>query len=359
MIYLVLFLLLIALMNVYFWLGRKYGIVAHVNERSSHKKPVITGAGIIFVVSYLFYLLYAVVVGIEVNWLISISALMIALVSFFDDIKEIWFFFRLCFQMVAVLLLMWQLKLDFSISFLGLKMLDWIAFSFLLILFVGAVNLYNFIDGINGLIGGLSLVFFISVIFLDVYVVDFIKNIEKIYFLIVPTLVFLIYNFRKNPVCFCGDVGSIFLGMIVVYLLSLLIIRTDNFTYILLFSIIIIEAGYTVIQRLLMGQNIFKPHRIHLFQLLCNQYGHSHLKVTSIYVFIQTILALFVVLANYYEMSLSWQYSIGGTVFFMLSLLYVLYKRELQGGHLLEDGKPIRKLRKMVYKKESNKKHIK
>ena len=354
MVYIVLFLLLLALMNVYFSLGRKYGIVAHVNERSSHKKPVITGAGIIFVVSYLFYLVYASWKGIHVNWFISIAALLIAIVSFFDDIKEIWFLFRLCFQIVAVFLLMWQLKIDFSISFLGLKMLDWIAFSFLLILFVAAVNLYNFIDGINGLIAGLSLVFFFSVIFIDYYVIDFIENREKIYFLIVPTIIFSLYNFRKKPVCFCGDVGSIFLGIIVVYFLASLIIKTNNFTYVLLFSLIIIEAGYTVIQRLLMGQNIFKPHRIHLFQLLCNQYGHSHLKVTLFYVLIQTVVSLFVVLANYYDLSITWQYSVGAVVFFMLSLSYVLYKRKLQGGHLLEGGEPIRKLRKIVYKKESN-----
>ena len=107
-----------------------------------------------------------------------------------------------------------------------------------------------------------------------------------------------------------------------------------------------------------MGQNIFKPHRIHLFQLLCNQYGHSHLKVTLFYVLIQTVLSLFVVLANYYDLSITWQYSVGAVVFFMLSLSYVLYKRKLQGGHLLEGGEPIRQLRKMVYKKESNK-HIK
>ena len=68
MVYIVLFLLLLALMNVYFSLGRKYGIVAHVNERSSHKKPVITGAGIIFVVSYLFYLVYnAIVTGKQIG----------------------------------------------------------------------------------------------------------------------------------------------------------------------------------------------------------------------------------------------------------------------------------------------------
>ena len=351
MIYILAFILLLALMNLYFFVGRKQGIVAHVNERSSHTKPIITGAGIIFVFSYLIYFMYAIWHGLSVPWVVSIAALIIAVVSFMDDIKEIWFFFRLCFQLIAIVMLMWQLKIDFGISFTGLYMVDWIAISFLLILFVGAINLYNFIDGINGLIAGLSLSFFVFIILIDTYVVDFVDNIELVYFLLLPTIIFLYYNFRKSPVCFCGDVGSIFLGMMVVYLLSSLIIMTENFTYILLFSVVIIEAGYTVIQRLLMGENIFRPHRIHMFQLLCNQYKKSHLQVSIVYIAIQSFLGLFVFLMNLFDAPIVWQYSIGATIFALLSLIYILYKRKLQGGHLLENGKPIRKIRKMMYKK--------
>lgn len=352
MIYIIVFLLLFVSINIYFKIAGKKGIVAHVNARSSHQKPVITGGGIIFVVSYIMYIIYALYTGINAHWILSFAALILALVSFMDDIKEIWFFFRLCFQLVGVVLLMWQLKIDFNISIYGLKLLDWIAFSFILILFVASINLYNFIDGINGLIGGLSLSFFVSIIFIDKYVVDFIVNIEKVYFLILPTIVFLFYNFRKKPICFCGDVGSIFLGVIVVYFLSTLVIKTENFTYVLLFSVVIIESGYTVVQRLLMGQNIFKPHRIHLFQLLCNQYQKPHLSVAIIYITIQILLGIMVFLLNYYEVLLSIQYTIAAIVFVTLSMFYVLYKRKLQGGHLLEDAKPIRKFKKMIYKKK-------
>ena len=92
----------------------------------------------------------------------KILVLLLAIISFVDDIKEIWFFIRLCIHFLAVFLLMWQLKNDFQIHILSLRLVDWFAVVFLAILFVGGINLYNFMDGVNGMIGGLSLAFFIS-----------------------------------------------------------------------------------------------------------------------------------------------------------------------------------------------------
>ena len=351
MIYFLVFLILLLCFNMYCFFARKYGIVAHVNERSSHQKPVVTGAGIVFCIGYILYIGYLFWHKKSIPLHLSVAAILLAIVSFVDDIKEIWFFIRLCIHFLAVFLLMWQLKADFQIHIFSLRLVDWFAVVFLAILFVGGINLYNFMDGVNGMIGGLSLAFFISTFFINTFVVKFIDS-NFLIFLSIPCLIFMFFNFRNSPACFCGDVGSIFLGFMVMYVLCSLIIKTENFVYILLFSVVIIEAGYTVLQRLLIGQNIFKPHRIHLFQLLCNQGEKSHLCVSSFYFGIQIFLGIFVSAINYFAMPLFLQYVLSFIIFLGLSIWYILYKRKMMGGHLLEEGKPIREFKKLVIGKE-------
>jgi UDP-N-acetylmuramyl pentapeptide phosphotransferase/UDP-N-acetylglucosamine-1-phosphate transferase len=193
-------------------------------------------------------------------------------------------------------------------------------------------------DGLNGMMAGITISSLIMFALIDYYVVDFIDSSLLIYTAI-PTVVFAFLNARKQAKCFAGDVGSIVLGFVMVYILFSLLMETANIVYAFIFVSVYLEAGMTVLQRLIAGQNIFKPHRIHLFQLLCNEYKHSHLLVSSLYALNQMVFGAIIVTLNYYKVGDLTQNIIVITLFVVEVVLYFVYKRKLMGGHLLESLK--------------------
>lgn len=203
---------------------------------------------------------------------------------------------------------------------------------------VGFVNLYNFMDGLNGMMAGLTISALSIFALIDFYVVDFVDDSLLIYTAI-PTLVFAFLNARKQAICFAGDVGAIVLGFVMVYMLLSLLMQTANIVYVFIFASVYLEAAMTVIQRLLAGQNIFKPHRIHLFQLLCNEHKHHHVKISAYYALNQMVFGAIIVTLNYYEINDLIQNLTVIGLFSVETILYFIYKRKLMGGHLLESLK--------------------
>ena len=203
---------------------------------------------------------------------------------------------------------------------------------------VGFVNLYNFMDGLNGMMAGLTISALSIFALIDFYVVDFVDDSLLIYTAI-PTLVFAFLNARKQAICFAGDVGAIVLGFVMVYMLLSLLMQTANIVYAFIFASVYLEAAMTVIQRLLAGQNIFKPHRIHLFQLLCNEHKHHHVKISAYYALNQMVFGAIIVTLNYYEINDLIQNLTVIGLFSVETILYFIYKRKLMGGHLLESLK--------------------
>jgi UDP-N-acetylmuramyl pentapeptide phosphotransferase/UDP-N-acetylglucosamine-1-phosphate transferase len=96
-------------------------------------------------------------------------------------------------------------------------------------------------------------------------------------------LVFLFFNFRKKARCFAGDVGSVAMAFILIFLLLQLVYTTENLLWVLLFYIYGIDSVVTIMYRLKRGENIFKPHRTHLYQYLCNEMKWQHRTVSVIY----------------------------------------------------------------------------
>jgi UDP-N-acetylmuramyl pentapeptide phosphotransferase/UDP-N-acetylglucosamine-1-phosphate transferase len=155
----------------------------------------------------------------------------------------------------------------------------------------------------------------------------------------IPTIIFAFFNARRQALCFAGDVGAIVLGFVMVYMLLSLLMQTANIVYIFIFASVYLEAAMTVIQRLLAGQNIFKPHRIHLFQLLCNERKHHHVKISGLYALNQLVFGAIIVTLNYYQVNDLIQNLIVIGLFAVETVLYFVYKRKLMGGHLLESLK--------------------
>ena len=325
--------------KLYFPFAEKRGMLAGVNHRSSHTKPVVTGVGFIFYISYIFYTISFVFSTWDAPWALFLGISILAVVSFIDDLKDLWFFIRLVVQLLAVVLMLYQIYLDFSVDVLALNASVLILLVIVGIVYsIGFVNLYNFMDGLNGMMVGITISALSVFALIDYYVVDFVDDNLLIYTAI-PTLIFAFFNARKQAKCFAGDVGAIVLGFVMVYMLLSLLMETSNIVYAFIFASVYLEAGMTVLQRLIAGQNIFKPHRIHLFQLLSNEYKHSHLMVSSLYALNQMVFGAIIVVLNYYKVGDLTQIVVVISLFTVETIVYFVYKRKLMGGHLLESLK--------------------
>lgn len=210
---------------------------------------------------------------------------MLSIIGLIDDIKSIPSIGRLISHVLMMSLL---IKNTGGITSFSLPLVDYLPSFFLgslsLIWAIGFMNCFNFMDGINGLTGCVSLV---SIFFLatlcwihEVYI------LMPIYILLSGSILgFLYFNFSKGRI-FLGDVGSIFLGALFASL-AMLLTRPEFggisfWTFPVLFFIYLFDTSITLIRRLYRKKNIFQAHREHLYQLLV-QLGWSHKKVTGLY----------------------------------------------------------------------------
>ena len=254
MIYVFLLLLLFVIEILYFKIADKYNITDNPNERSSHTKVTLRGGGVIFYIGVLIFFLMS---NLQYP-LFFVGLTLITVISFADDIKPQSASLRLIIQFSALILMFFQLHLgDFP----------WYYSIIALILFGGILNAYNFMDGINGITGIYSIVVMGSFWYINNYSIYFVDN-RLIYLVLLSLVVFNFFNFRKNAICFAGDVGSISMAFIVVFLLGSLIVESQDFSYIVLLVVYGVEVVLTIIHRIILKENIIKPHRKHLFQIL-------------------------------------------------------------------------------------------
>lgn len=289
MFYLQYGIILFVLMLVYVSLAKRFNIIDKPNERSSHKRLVVRGAGIVFPLSLIVFKVTFSQYYPNFHFVFA-GAMLISLISFIDDIKPLPVSIRLPIHIISVCFLLYGFDI-FSVW-------NWWSWMFLIFIMLGIINAYNFMDGINGITALYSLVAFSSFWF----VIKYTENIDVTAFVnygIVSCLVFLFFNFRKNAVCFLGDVGSIGLGFWVVAALAYVIFWSYQFEYILFLSVYLIDTGFTFIQRLLNGDNVFQAHRKHLYQVLVNEKGMNHLLVASIYAVVQLLVNAFVTLTTF------------------------------------------------------------
>ncbi len=335
MIYIVTIIVLVLLLQLYFPLARKRNMLAGVNHRSSHTQPVVTGAGFIFFLSYLVYGGYRIWVSEEpFPWLFFIGLTVLSVVSFIDDLEDVWFLWRLMVQVVAIALMMWQVQIETNSMYMTHSAIFWMAVIMMWGFSIGLLNMYNFMDGLNGMLGSLVLSSLIPMWLINNYVVSFADN-QLFYYTLIPTAIFMFYNARKQAKCFSGDVGAIAVGFVMTYLLLKLMVNSRSFVYLALYAMIFVEAGLTILQRLFAGENIFQPHRIHLFQLLCNEGKRNHVLVSSVYGGIQLIIGMSLFLMNFYKTPILYQHLIIWPIVVSLAVFYLLYKRKKMGGHLL------------------------
>jgi UDP-N-acetylmuramyl pentapeptide phosphotransferase/UDP-N-acetylglucosamine-1-phosphate transferase len=163
-----------------------------------------------------------------------------------------------------------------------------------MIVLVGIINAYNFMDGINGITGGYSLVNLLSLLYINNYFTKFIEN-EFIIIITLGVVVFNFFNFRKRAKCFAGDIGSVSIAFIIIFLLIKLVLQTNQYMFILFLLLYGIDTVFTLVVRLWLKENIFKAHNKHFFQLLVCRSGFSHLQVSILYTIAQLNINIFII----------------------------------------------------------------
>lgn len=263
--------LLVALM-VYFKIADHFNIIDKPNERSSHTYLTIRGGGVVFTfATFMWFLFY----GQNQYWIVFALILM-SVISFLDDVMTLSSKIRIIIHSVAVSILFWQLHI-FE--------LPWYIIVLSYIFTIGWINAFNFMDGINGITAFYGLTVLATFAWLN-REIEFFSQ-ELIIVLIFSLLVFSFFNARKRAKTFAGDVGSVSLAFLLAWLMIALIIKTGRIEYILLFAVYGIDTVLTIIRRLFRGENIFKAHRSHLYQFLCNELKWPHVLVAAIYSLIQ------------------------------------------------------------------------
>lgn len=311
--YIFLSIIAIGISLLYFRLADHFNIIDKPNERSSHSQITIRGGGIVFLVAGLCFALYT---GFERPFF-WIGFLLIATVSFIDDIKTLSSFVRLPIHFIAVMLLLFQsFQLDGAIWY-------WVIG---LILATGIINAYNFMDGINGITAGYSLVVLLSMLAIN-QKFPFTED-DLIISFIIADLVFGFFNFRKKAKCFAGDVGSVTIAFAIVYLLLELILQTKNFFFIMLLAIYGVDSVLTIVYRLRKKENIFEAHRSHLYQWLVKPGPFTHVQMSIIYMLLQALISVGIVTLMYAEARYQWYFSL--IVLVTLGLFYMGLKHRFK-----------------------------
>ena len=327
--YLVIAILLIVAELVFLRLAKRYHIVEPCTPRSSHQQDMLTGGGVIFPLAIG---LYALFFGLQYSWFM-LGLLLVCIVSFGDDVHPLSGGLRLVVQFVATVLMFGSIVMGFdwlmSMPWYGLLALGVVA----LIVFVGAMDVINFMDGINGITAAYAMA-----VLVPLWLVNRRLGFVDASFLgiaIIGVLVFSCFNFRPKgkAKCFAGDVGSIGIAFIMLFALGLLMARTGDVTWMVFLLVYGVDGCCTIVHRMMLRENLGQAHRKHAYQLMANELGMSHVVVSLIYMGLQLAVSLGMVYLVPCSVFWHWVYLVAVAI--VLALGYVVFMRKYY--HLHEE----------------------
>ena len=330
LVYGIIFVILLVLELVYFKIADKCNIIDKPNERSSHSTIVLRGGGIIFMLGLWVWAaftstgLLSTGLGFGYPWFLA-AVTLIAGVSFVDDIRSLPDSVRLVAQFVAMGLMFYQLDM--------LHWEMWWVVIIALIVCVGASNVINFMDGINGITGGYALASLVPLWLLNKEM-GFVED-SLVVTVILADVVFCLFNFRPKgkAKCFAGDVGSIGIAFILLFLIGQLIMKTGDVTYLLFLLVYGVDGCLTICHRIMLHENLGEAHRKHAYQLMANELKIGHVKVSLLYMGLQLAVSLgFIYLCPDTTVA-HWVYLVVALI--VLAIAYILFKKKYY--HLHEE----------------------
>ena len=338
--YFLIFVLLLVAELVYFRIADKCNIIDKPNQRSSHSTIVLRGGGIIFLIGAWMWSLFF---GFDYPWFLA-GLTLVAGVSFVDDIHSLPDSVRLVAQFAAAAMAFYQLDI--------LHWDMWWIVLVALIVYVGATNVINFMDGINGITAGYALAVLVPLGLLNMNCQELAMNLATncssvfssdgvfvdqslIVAVIIAVVVFCIFNFRPKgkAKCFAGDVGSIGIAFIMLFLLGNVIIKTEDITWLIFLLVYGVDGCLTIVHRIMLHENLGEAHRKHAYQIMANELKIGHVKVTLLYMAMQLAVSLgFIYLCPNTPLC-HWMYLIGALA--VLAIAYVLFMKKYY--HLHEE----------------------
>ena len=314
MTYIIIFALLLIAELVYFKIADKCNIIDKPNERSSHSSIVLRGGGIIFLIGVW---VWSAFFGFQYPWFL-VAVTLAAGISFVDDIHSLPDSIRLLVQFTAMGLMFQQLNI--------LHPEMWWVVILALIVCVGASNIINFMDGINGITAGYSLAVLLPLLIMN-HKVGFMEE-SFLTVVILSVFVFSIFNFRERgkAKCFAGDVGSVGIAFIMLFAIGKLVMATGDVTWLLFLLVYGVDGCLTICHRILLHENLGEAHRKHAYQLMANELKMNHVTVSLLYMAIQLAVSLGFIYLCPNTVLAHWIYLVGALL--VLALAYVLFKKK-------------------------------
>ena len=266
---------------------KKKSWVSSPNRRTSHEGiiPVGGSLGFIFVSSISFFL--------KKEYYFSLF-LILSLIGLIDDLKSLGNKVRLLTQIIIGIVFSSLVYKDSIFYYLDLPnyfLEEVIIITLMTFIFVSIVNFTNFADGLDGLLSSSMIIIFLFA--------AYISEINYI-FLVGGLIGFLILNWSPAKV-FMGDSGSYFLGSF--YCSSIFLANSwiEFLALLIIGSPLYLDVMICVVRRYFYKQNIFKPHKLNLYQRL-NQNGLNHWQISLIYMTSKIFLGLSFIFGNIYIM---------------------------------------------------------
>ncbi|WP_343653417.1 glycosyltransferase family 4 protein [Stenotrophomonas sp.] len=303
------------------WAARGYALRRQLldqpGERRSHSVATPRGGGIAIVISLLVAAGAAMWAWPDAAGSVLIASLGLVLVAgigWWDDHRPLPAVRRLCVHVVAAALLAGLVKLHGG---------SWLLAALVLFFTTSLINIWNFMDGINGIASSQAVIAALGL----APVLPWPYSLAAIA-LGLACLGFLPFNFPKAKI-FMGDVGSGALGYAVSVVLAIASLKTNIQWMLLLVPIspFLVDAGFTLLARMLSGQRWMEPHTQHVYQRAV-QAGASHAQVTGMYF----VLGLFSITVFNVCSSLQprWEAVVAVAWFAALTLLWLLLRNGLR-----------------------------
>lgn len=313
---------------------RFLAILDQPNERSLHNKPVNRTGGLGILGGILVSGLLFVSRQDYPDYLIAIfvGMLLIAMVSLIDDKRGVSVRYRLLVHILAAVALMGNgLYISNLVTpFYSLELYSWLAYTFSFLLILWSINLFNFMDGMDGFAGGMALIGF------SVFAILGLLKGANTYAMLAAIIAcanaaFLCFNFPPAKI-FMGDTGSSVLG----FLMAAMMIWADSkgifplWIGVLVFSPFILDASLTLLRRALNGEKVWQAHRSHLYQRLVLS-GWSHRRTVGMEYGIMLVCAGLALAAVYFPSDhVRLGVFIASFVFYLLSYYFLLRYLEQQ-----------------------------
>jgi len=262
--------LITGLMVKFSW---RLGLVDKPGERRTHQVPTPRGGGLAIVLTCM----------LSIYQIIFLPALVIGLMGFWDDLKNLSAKIRFFLQFLCACSALYAINHFHGLALWGIS----IPALLVVLWMMWLTNLYNFMDGINGIAG-------MEAIFVSLAMVLLHTAYQDAWLVIAcASFGFLLWNFPRAKI-FMGDVGSQFIGFMMATLcvMEWLHASIPFVTALILLGIFIVDASVTLATRMLTGQKFSTPHRSHTYQILWKKFGGNHVKVTSL-LFLVNLLWLF------------------------------------------------------------------